>query len=164
MAAPITHLFFAEKFCEKHEELERFPFFVGNCLPDIRHIDKKISRDKFHFFNVSIEDIKKEKLDFRKGIKFHSFIDEERDLFYKNEGIYTPTKESDELFIVALKLLEDEILYEKIQFLGDFASFFQKYEFPIDGIDNKSIKKWKELLHNYFQQKPCQESRKEFMI
>jgi hypothetical protein len=83
MATPVTHIFFADKFCEKHPEIDRFSFFAGNSLPDIRYIDKEIERERFHSNNVSIDEVLAEKSDFWKGVKFHCFVDEKRDSFYE---------------------------------------------------------------------------------
>ena len=57
MATPITHILFADKFCDKHPEIERFPFFFFFFLPDIRYIDKDIPRTKFHAKNIQINDV-----------------------------------------------------------------------------------------------------------
>ena len=163
MATPITHILFADKFCDKHPEIERFPFFVWNCLPDIRYIDKDIPRTKFHAKNISINDVLEEKSDFWKGVKFHSFVDEKRDYFYEENWIYTPHI-SDPIFIYSLKFLEDDILYSQPSFRQDFIKFFQWYEFPTEDISKESIKKWKDILCNYFSSQPDSKSRKEFIL
>lgn len=163
MAAPITHLFFADKFWDKHWEIDWFQFFAWNCLPDIRYIDRTIERTKFHMKNLTIDDILAEKSDFLKGVKFHSFVDERRDNFYEEHNIYIP-KVSDENFIKALKFLEDDILYWKLSFRQDFINFFNEYEFPIYDINWESIKKWKSMLSDYFREQPCSESRHDFIL
>ena len=163
MATPITHIFFADKFCDKHPEIDKYPFFAWNCLPDIRYIDKKIERTRFHINNVSINDILEEKSDFWKGVKFHSFIDVNRDLFYEEHNVYIP-KISDGVFIYSLKALEDDILYWKLSFRQDFIKFLQWYEFPTEDINKETIKKRKEILCNYFSTQPNSWSRKDFII
>ena len=163
MATPITHIFFADKFWNKHPEIDKFSFFAGNCLPDIRYIDKEIKREKFHSNNVSISDVLAEKSDFWKGVKFHCFVDENRDNFYENNGVYIP-KISDAIFIYTLKVLEDDILYSELSYRQDFVKFLWKYEFPVDDINKESIEKWKNVLCNYFSQQPCTQSRKDFIL
>ena len=163
MAAPITHIFFADKFCDKHPEIDRFPFFAGNCLPDIRYIDKDIPRTKYHTKNISINNVLEEKSDFWKGVRFHSFIDEKRDYFYEKNGIYTPHI-SNWVFIYSLKVLEDDILYSQLSFRQDFINFFFDYNFPTEDINKESIKKWKKILCDYFSLQPCKESRKDFIL
>lgn len=163
MATPITHTFFADIFCDKHPEIDRFPFFAGNCLPDIRYIDKDIPRTKYHINNITINDILWEKSDFWKGVKFHSFIDENRDNFYEKHNIYKP-KISDGVFIYSLKILEDDILYSKLTYRQDFIDFFTKYQFPTKDINEESITKWKKIICNYFSVHPCPNSRKDFIL
>lgn len=161
MAAPVTHLFFADKFCDKHWEIDRFQFFAWNCLPDIRYIDGTIERAKYHIRNVAIHEVLKEKSDFRKGVKFHSFVDGNRDAFYQKHNVYIP-KVSDENFIKSLKFLEDDILYWKLSFRQDFVKFLSEYEFPVHDINLDSINEWKKLLSDYFSVQPCKDSRNKF--
>lgn len=163
MAAPVTHIFFADKFWNKHQEIDKFKFFAWNCLPDIRYIDKDIPRTKYHINNITINDILWEKSDFWKGVKFHSFIDENRDLFYEDHKVYIP-KISDWILIYSLKMLEDDILYWKMSFRQDFIKFLQLYEFPTKDISKETIKKWKEILYNYFSSQPDSKSRKIFIL
>ena len=160
MAAPITHLFFADKFCDKHWEIDRFQFFSWNCLPDIRYIDGTIERAKYHIRDVAIHEVLEEKSDFRKGVKFHSFVDGNRGMFCRTH-IY-PLENFDEDMIKSLKFLEDDILYWKLLFRHDFINFFTKYEFPVYDIKLESINKWKKLLSDYFSAQPCENSRNKF--
>lgn len=161
MAAPVTHLYFADKFCDKHWEIDRFQFFAWNCLPDIRYVDKTIKRTKYHVKNLTMTDIFEETSDFWKWVKFHSFIDENRDAFYQKHNIYIP-KVSDEKFIKSLKFLEDDILYWKLSFRHDFIKFLSEYEFPVHDINLKSVNEWKKLLSDYFSIQPCEDSRNKF--
>lgn len=163
MATPITHIFFADKFCDRHPEIDKFPFFAGNSLPDIRYIDKNIERTKFHANNISVDDVLWEESDFWKGVKFHSFVDEKRDRFYEENGVYTP-ETSDKVFIYSLKVLEDDILYSRLSIRQNFVKFFATYKFPTDDINEETIKKWKEVLCNYLSLQPCTNSRKDFIL
>ena len=63
-----------------------------------------------------------QKSDFWKGVKFHCFVDENRDTFYENNGVYIP-KVSDAIFIYSLKVLEDDILYSELSYRQDFVKF-----------------------------------------
>ena len=163
MATPITHIFFADKFWNKHQEIDKFSFFAGNSLPDIRYIDKEIERERFHSNNVSISDVLAEKSDFWKGVKFHCFVDENRDAFYEKHWIYLP-ETSDAIFIYSLKVLEDDMLYWELSIRQDFIEFLWKYEFPVDNVNKESIDRRKNVLCNYFSQQPCTQSRKDFIL
>lgn len=163
MATPITHLFFADKFCEKHKNVDRLAFFAWNCLPDIRYIDKYIPRERFHIKDISLKDIKEEKSAFWKWVKFHSFVDVRRDLYYASNDIYYPSI-SDGIFIYALKVLEDDILYKECLFWTEFVSFFNEYEFPVENINSNTIKKRKKIIWDYLSQPPNWKSRKDFIL
>ncbi len=163
MAAPITHLFLADKFWDKHWEIDWFQFFAWNCLPDIRYIDRTIERTKFHMKILTIDEILAEKSDFLKGVKFHSFVDEKRDYFYEENGVYTPGT-SDKVFIYSLKVLEDDILYSRLSIRQKFIEFFTAYKFPSDDINEETIKKWKGVLCNYLSLQPCTNSRRDFIL
>jgi hypothetical protein len=78
-------------------------------LPDIRYVDKMIERTKFHTRNVTIYEVLEEESDFWKGVKFHSFIDENRGM-YCRKNIYI-LENFDVNMIRSLKFLEDDILY-----------------------------------------------------
>ena len=137
MAAPVTHLYFADKFCDKHWEIDRFQFFAWNCLPDIRYIDETVERTKYHTKNVTINEVLSEESDFWKWVKFHCFIDENRGMFCRI-NIY-PLENFDEDMVKSLKFLEDDILYWKLLFRQDFINFLPKYEFPVNDIKLESI-------------------------
>jgi len=160
MAAPITHLFFADKFCDKYHEIDRFQFFVWNCLSDIRYIDQTVERAMFHVKNMTIHEVLEEKLDFRKGVKFHSFVDENRGIFCRR---YVYDQMFDENMVRSLKFLEDDVLYWRLFFWHDFISFLSEYDFPVYDIEWKSLKKWKNVLSDYFSVQPCNDSRGEFL-
>lgn len=160
MAAPVTHLYFADKFCDKHWEIDRFQFFSWNCLPDIRYIDDTIERTKYHIRDVAIHEVLEEKSDFWKGVKFHSFVDGKRGMFCR-KYIY-PLENFDEIMVRSLKFLEDDILYWKLFFRQDFIKFLSEYEFPVYDINLESITKWKNILSDYFSVQPCKNSRNNF--
>ena len=160
MAAPVTHLYFADKFCDKHWKIDRFQFFAWNCLPDIRYIDNTIERTKYHIRDVAIHEVLEEKSDFWKGVKFHSFVDGNRGMFCRLH-IY-PLEIFDEIMVRALKFAEDDILYWKLLFRQDFVKFLSEYEFPVYDVNLQSIKKWKSILCDYFSVQPCKSSRDKF--
>ena len=160
MAAPVTHLYFADKFCDKHWEIDRFQFFAWNCLPDIRYIDDTVERTKYHIRDVAIHEVLEEKSDFWKGVKFHSFVDENRGMFCR-KYIY-PLENFDEIMVRSLKFLEDDILYSKLFFRQDFIKFLSEYEFPVYDVNLESIMEWKSILSDYFSLQPCKISRDDF--
>ncbi|MDR3169871.1 MAG: hypothetical protein LBU27_09370 [Candidatus Peribacteria bacterium] len=111
MATPATHIILSEPFLKQHPDIDRNAFLVGTSLPDIRYLDKNIPRDKYHKENVDLRQVLQQSTDFERGVFFHNFVDQWRDKFYIERGIYTFGE--DEIFITSLKGLEDEVFYEK---------------------------------------------------
>jgi hypothetical protein len=111
MATPATHIILSEPFLQQHPDIDRNAFLIGTSLPDIRYLDKSIPRDKYHKENIDLQQVLQQTNDFEKGVFFHNFVDQWRDTFYIERGIYTFG--GDEIFIASLKGLEDEIFYEK---------------------------------------------------
>jgi hypothetical protein len=111
MATPATHILLSEPFLNQHPDIEKNAFLVGTSLPDIRYIDNNIPRNKYHKENADLNKVLQQPTDFEKGIYFHSFLDQWRDNFYIEREVYVFGR--DEVFITALKCLEDEIWYEK---------------------------------------------------
>lgn len=71
MAAPITHIVLADKvWAQFLSSFNKNDFFIGTSFPDIRYL-KVINREKTHFKNQSINDIKSDD-SIIAGIKFHS--------------------------------------------------------------------------------------------
>ena len=80
MAAPITHIVLTDKIFQNHfKDKNKADFYTGTVFPDIRYLGV-IDRNKTHFKNLKISDVKKE-TSFWAGFKFHSFLDEAREKF-----------------------------------------------------------------------------------
>ncbi|HAU07753.1 MAG: hypothetical protein UW46_C0004G0045 [Candidatus Yanofskybacteria bacterium GW2011_GWF1_44_227] len=160
MAAPITHIVLANKVFSKEFPLfSREKFFVGTSFPDIRYLGV-IERSKTHFTSPLLADIKKEN-DAQAGMMFHSFVDGVREKVLKEAGIYKMIPKNG-ISIQTLKLLEDEVLYNKIEDWKVIASYFdsilaEELAYPI-GED--SIKRWHNALQHYFVEGPNAGSRK----
>lgn len=114
-AGNMTHLYFAERFCEINEIKEEQAlqkFLAGSLFPDIRYISK-LPREWTHFSVSGLPDVLQEADPFIAGMKFHAWIDEVREEFVESSGIYNYidlfTEKRKDLF---LKLIEEEILAE----------------------------------------------------
>jgi len=170
MAAEITHLVLAEKVFGRHfADKNKKKFFIGTLFPDIRYLGA-IERNKTHFRNLKLAEIRNES-SFWAGLKFHSFVDENRSRFLRNYPTIS------ELLVAfrgkkianidrCLKLLEDELLYKKInnwqmyvKFLDDILS-----EELLFNIAKETIKKWHRMLQNYFSRQPTNEARKKLLL
>jgi len=160
MAAPITHIVLTDKVFNKYfQDKEKKDFFVGTSLPDIRYL-KVIARNKVHFNNLNLDKIKQEN-SFLAGLKFHSLLDKARENFVVSKDIYSLCPKS-EYIIQSLKLLEDDILYDKIQNWQEFIDFFDEIlpeELALD-ISKESLNKWHKILQKYFSKQPNDDTRK----
>lgn len=113
MATPLTHLILTDKIYKEYFfHFDKKDFVLWTLLPDIRYLDTSISRDSTHISHVRLSDILTAPNSFDAWILFHSFLDHVRDAFYIKRWVYIPGENED--FIVALKLLEDQYLFEKI--------------------------------------------------
>jgi len=178
MAAPVTHVILTQKVFSKHfKDKKREEFFTGTLFPDIRYLGA-IKRSKTHSFNLSLEEAKKGN-SFEAGLKFHSLLDETRSSFLKKqpERLYrafiksaaVKSKFNRKDWVLAhqnLKLLEDEIHYEKIKNWGiyvDYLNNILKQELSFN-IPRQIVRKWHRLLQEYFSQKPNDNSRKKMLL
>jgi hypothetical protein len=56
MATPITHILLTDKIYEEHfNDCEKREFILGTILPDIRYLDKSISRESTHSYDITLE-------------------------------------------------------------------------------------------------------------
>lgn len=173
MASPITHIVLTEKIYDKFfKDKVRQEFFIGTSFPDIRYLGG-ISREETHRSGYSVKDLALEN-SFSAGFKFHALLDRKRHKFllrnlkeFGKEKILLESK----LFLNpvladrALKLFEDEFLYNKIANWKEHISFLDKVlPFELEfGLEKEKIKKWHKAFQNYFSQKPNRASREEFL-
>lgn len=169
MAAEITHIVLAElAFNRLFKGKNKRNFFIGNSFPDIRYLGV-IRRDQTHFLGITLSEIVNEKSSFWRGMKFHSWVDQTRSMvIFSNPEILTLEKgfsRPEHLrFHIALKLLEDEILYpkvsnwlEKISFLDNFLPEEESFDIP-----EEAIKRWHRILQDNFSMLPSDQTRSNF--
>ncbi len=162
MAAPATHIVLANKiFDSQFSNFSKKKFFIGAIFPDIGYL-RVIERNKTHFNNVSLEGIK-ESDDFRAGLLFHSLVDIVREQFMREKDVYSIIPQS-KFIIQTLKLFEDELFYERVENWNDIANFFEtilQEELSFQIIE-KDVKKWHDILRDYFLKAPSSNNRKKF--
>ncbi len=165
MAAPITHLVLADKvFYKFFKDKKRSDFLVGTSFPDIRYL-KVIDREKTHIKNIDLDDVKNEKSSFNAGFKFHSLVDEDRIKFiskFESSPSFPKTKPA----VMALKFLEDEVLYNKIKNWKEIIEYFDKiYKEEVNlGVDKKEVDRWHSYLKDYLSKIPTKETRRKFLL
>ncbi len=161
MAAPITHIVLANKiFSKEFSNLSKEKFFVGTSFPDIRYLGL-IERKETHYINLTLEEIKNVTNDAIAGMMFHSLVDEVREKFMEETGIYKVIAKNG-ISIQSLKLFEDEILYGQIKDWESVAAYFNSIlpEESAYPISEDGITRWHNVLKTYFTEGPDKESRK----
>lgn len=164
MATPLTHIILSESIYHELFSVQwKWDFLVWTLLPDIRYLDRSIPRDKFHTENMSLDKVLSVNSSFEKWILFHSLLDQVRDKFYIEREIYV--RWWDEDFIIALKLLEDELLYDKISNWSEQIKYLQEFDYTtITEINHEVLKKRYTLLIHLMRRKPDDQSREKFML
>lgn len=163
MAAPITHIVLAEKVFDRYfSGKERAEFMVGTSLPDIRYLGV-IDREKTHSFNLRLADLQVLS-SFEAGFNFHSLVDEVRENFVVKNGLYGMMPDS-KYNVSILKLLEDQILYPKINNWNEISEFFNKVFKGEEElrISVEDLKYWHESIKRYITFEPTEESLRGFM-
>lgn len=163
MAAPITHVVLAEKIYSKHlEKFERKNFYLGTLFPDIRYL-AELDRNITHERGWHLKNVLGSKTSFEAGFKLHSLIDEIREKFMWEQGVYDWYERTGYL-TRALKFLEDEILYDKIKTWVEIQGYLSQTaeEEKNYGASETEIITWHNILHLYMSQKPDDSSREHF--
>ncbi len=154
MAYPITHIVLSQKVYNKYfKDKDRKKFFVGTSFPDIRTL-AHFKRERTHYKNLVIEDITSED-SFMVGVKFHSYVDEERERYLKKSVVFKLFPKS-EYLIHGLKFLEDQLLYEEIDNWAEYVGYFNDVldEELNFGTSRQEVEKWHEILRTYLRNKP----------
>src|SRR3989344_103009 len=160
MAAPITHIVLAEKVFSNHfQNLSKDKFLIGTSFPDIRYL-RVIKREQTHPKDIILSDIKSAD-SFNGGLLFHVLVDRVRENYMQKNDIYSLMPAS-KLITQTLKLLEDELFYDRLNNWSLIGSYFDKVlseelEYPIKEED---VLKWHKLLQHYYSERPNRETRK----
>lgn len=157
-AGPMTHLYLAEKYCDKHniqDEKDRRDFFVGALFPDIRYI-ADIERESTHPITNEIQEVAATPTLFEAGMRFHVWVDIKREQFVEESGIYNiviPFAEDHQTTL--LKFIEEEILadqYNGLRWFGCFDGILAEEE--SFAIAQERIEKWHSLVQYSMQYRP----------
>jgi hypothetical protein len=146
-AGPIGHIFFSQEFLfpkmDQMTDKERGKFIKGTLFPDIRYLGG-CKREETHFESVNLNEVFNEKDLFLAGMKFHSWVDIERERYVTQSGIYQVIQEykvaHPETF---LKFLEDEILFFQTDLPSILGTQQEEYRFVLE---EATLKKWQHVL------------------
>lgn len=165
MAAPITHIVLTDKVFDKYfKGKNKKDFFIGATFPDIRYL-ANIKREITH--QESDSQLPKEENSFKAGMRFHSLIDEIWNKFVRPNGNFVlyPKLKNSVNGITSFKLLEDELLYEKIGNWKKYIKFFDEIlsDELLFNTPEKKIEKWHKILQKYFSRRPNDSDREAFI-
>lgn len=155
---PVFHAFFAQFWLNEFEEYnfeQSQQFFLGNLYPDIRYIEN-IGREETHESKVTFKKVVMEKDPFRKGVLLHSYLDKMRSQkVNKLKTARLISKQVKSFTGHFLKLVEDEILFEKINQTQAkvYLSGKMKPTAPLP-VSTVATTKWRYLLKLYFTASP----------
>lgn len=163
MAAPVTHIVLANKVYDQiFPDISKAEFFMGTNLPDIRYIGA-VDRDSTHFDRLATSQLR-DTNPFMTGVKFHSIVDEVREDYVLKNDLYSKMPQS-KYAMTALKLLEDELLYEKVLNWEEFTNSLETIPYDqieID-IEKEYIDLWYSFIKKYLTTRPSAETRKVFI-
>lgn len=157
-ASPITHMILAKKWMEHVHAFhgkDKDAFLYGNLFPDIRYLGG-ISRAETHPSGLSLEDIQQAHTPFLAGMHLHAWLDEAREGLVLSWGIYAHVEKYAEGYpATLLKMVEDEILYERI---SPICEIWQTMHIPKEafafGLTKKKILAWHAILCLHFSCRP----------
>lgn len=153
MASQITHIVYGKDLFQKLKPaLNWKEFVIGTTFPDIRQITG-IERERWHQHGTSLNEVPQDN-SFESGVYIHSYVDEKREEYLRSKGVYELVGH-DPVYKSVLKLVEDEIVYKRLQDWDEISSFFDsilKHEAKLVG--KKYVEKWHNFLKEYVVRKP----------
>lgn len=158
-AAPAMHVTLGEKwlavYAPEYTDEQKKLFLLGTVFPDIRYLGV-IKREKTHYKGMTLAKVYAETSPFKRGMLFHSFVDEFRERCVRQSGIEKILKEIPRKQQgTFLKLVEDQILHGQYRWPE-----FKKYliSIPEDekqfGLEISALTQWHTALSLYFATTP----------
>ena len=124
---------------------------MGTLLPDIRYLEVCL-RENTHYEQMTLNEAVEDKSPFTAGVKFHSWVDLEREAFAEKAKIYDVIAEykidHPDAF---LKFLEDEILFPEVVSYSIPSPQPEELQF---GICKKDVFAWHLTLSLFLSFKP----------
>lgn len=164
MAGEIGHVVYAARLLTYLGDAVKTPdYWVGTLFPDIRHLGV-VSRRQTHTEDVTLSSLIGEN-DFYTGMRVHAWVDMTREKFLREQNV-KETLPWHPFVPHALKLMEDEILYDHFDDWNLIhRTLSNVHEGELHYVDDRSkIIEWHTVLQKYFSQKPSDESRVELSL
>jgi hypothetical protein len=162
MAAPATHIIFADAFLQTTTQFSRADFIIGTSFPDIRHLGS-ISREASHLQPIDLTRIYAEQDPFMAGMRFHNYVDLMRSAYWQETGMLDQLPQAPYLQ-QALKLREDIALYDHVTDWPQVVRYFDsipttEQDFTVPEGD---IQHWHNIVAQYIAERPTLESAVHF--
>lgn len=159
MAGEIGHVVYgARMLAYLGDKVQDPAYWAGTLFPDIRHTGV-VSRYRTHPLDVTLDSLVGTN-DFVTGMRVHSWIDATREKFLRDANM----KESlpwHPFVPHALKLVEDELLYDKYDDWNLIYRVLGKiHEEEVKLMNDRGrVGEWHRVLQDYFKEKPTDDSR-----
>ena len=161
MASQIAHIIYAKKFLEGDHPswINRDEFFLGCVFPDIRRIDKTITRQATHMHFAKIDLDFSNLTSFEAGWKFHLYCDMRREELLKKRNFFSIEGAGDFYGQVA-KELEDKLVYDKYNNWEKLVHLFNNVAQngnPLN-VSHETLGLWYAIIAQYIKEKPNEKS------
>ncbi len=159
MAGEIGHVVYgARVLTYLGEAVKDSSFWAGTLFPDIRHLGV-VSRHRTHPLDISLHSLVG-RTDFTTGMRVHAWVDATRETYLSEQNM----KENlpwHPFVPHALKLLEDEMLYDSYEDWDVIVRVLNKVddEERVFVEDKHALTSWHDILRTYFKKPPTDDSR-----
>jgi len=157
MASQIAHIVYAKKFLENDHPnwIDKDEFLLGSIFPDIRYIDKSISRHDTHRLFKEINLDFSGLSSFEAGWKFHLYCDMKREEILTKYNFFE-IPGADKFQGRSAKLLEEKMIYAKYNNWEKLCILMNNIPYFETGINvsRETFEHWYAIIANYVKQIP----------
>jgi len=161
MASQIAHIIYAKKFLEDDHPswIDRDEFLLGCVFPDIRRIEKSLSRKDTHMYFEKIDLDFSGLTSFEAGWKFHLYCDMKREEILRKYD-FNSLPGADDFYGQVNKELEDKLIYHQYNNWEKLVHLFNNVPQngnPL-GVSHETFGLWYAIIANYIDEAPDSKS------
>jgi hypothetical protein len=164
MAGEVGHVVYAARLLTFLGDKVQDPsYWIGTLFPDIRHLGV-ITRQRTHLTDVTLQSLVG-KNDFHTGMRVHAWVDATREQYLRDQNV-KETLPWHPFVPHALKLVEDEILYDTFDDWNLIHRVLNTvHDEELHYVHSKEhIQQWHTTLQAYLREKPTDKTRKELAL
>ncbi len=153
---PYGHILFADLWHQATDSDSDYDeVIIGTLYPDIRYI-AGLDRDETHEIGISLEDVETAESSFEQGRLLHCWVDEVRDSFVEEEGLYDDLEGLPMAHrSTFIKLLEDEIYYDQWNWSEARRCILGMMPQELTAeLEADKVSEWYQLVRLYLSQRP----------